>query len=63
MFEIFKDKAEDFRFRLKAKNGQIVLSGQGYKERGNCIKGIESVKVNSQKEEMFELKKAASGEK
>jgi uncharacterized protein len=43
-FEIYKDKKGEFRFRLKATNGEIIAVGEGYSTKQNCIKGIESVK-------------------
>jgi len=46
-FEVYKDKAGEFRFRLKAKNGQIIAVGEGYKEKKSCLKGIASVKKNA----------------
>jgi len=46
-FEIYKDKAEEFRFRLKAANGQIIAVSEGYTTMVNCKKGIESVKKNA----------------
>lgn len=46
-FEVYTDKAEDFRFRLKATNGQIIGTGQGYASKAGCLKGIESIKKNS----------------
>ncbi len=46
-FEIYKDKAEEFRFRLKATNGQIIAVGEGYKALAGCMNGIESVKKNA----------------
>jgi hypothetical protein len=46
-FELFKDKSGDFRFHLKAANGQIIASGQGYKTKAAAEKGIESVKTNA----------------
>ena len=46
-FEIYKDKREEFRFRLKAKNGEIILSSEGYKAKASCRNGIESVKKNA----------------
>lgn len=45
-FEIYKDKAEEFRFRLKATNGQIIAVSEGYTTLANCENGIESVKKN-----------------
>lgn len=46
-FEIYLDKANEFRFRLKAKNDQIIATSEGYTKITNCIKGIESVQKNS----------------
>lgn len=46
-FEIYKDKAGEFRFRLKATNGQIIAVGEGYKAIAGCRNGIESVKKNA----------------
>jgi len=46
-FEVFKGKGGDFRFRLKAANGKVVASGQGYKSKDACLKGIESIKKNA----------------
>jgi len=46
-FEIYKDKAEEFRFRLKATNGQIIAVSEGYTTLANCENGIESVKKNA----------------
>lgn len=46
-FEIYKDKAGEFRFRLKATNGQIIAVGEGYKAMAGCKNGIESVKKNA----------------
>ena len=46
-FEVFNDKAGEFRFRLKATNGQIIAVSEGYKAIGGCMNGIESVKKNA----------------
>ena len=46
-FEIYADKAGEFRFRLKAKNGQNIGSSEGYKALKSCLNGIESVKKNA----------------
>lgn len=60
MFEIYQDKAGEYRFRLKAKNGQNILASQGYSQKSSCQNGIESVKKNSQDESMFELKQSGN---
>ena len=39
-YELYKDKVGEFRFRLRAKNGQIILSGEGYGTKANCQHGI-----------------------
>ncbi|MCZ8344504.1 MAG: YegP family protein [Leptospira sp.] len=46
-FEIYKDKAGEFRFRLKAANGEIIASSEGYSSKAACENGIESVKKNA----------------
>ena len=46
-FEVYKDKAGEFRFRLKAKNGEIIAASEGYVRKFSCKKGIDSVKKNS----------------
>ena len=62
MFELYKsEKSGDFYFRLKANNGEIVLSSQGYKDKAGCQKGIESVKTNAPDDARYEIKDAADG--
>ncbi|APD07488.1 UPF0339 protein [Flavobacteriaceae bacterium UJ101] len=62
MFELFQsEKSGEFYFRLKAKNGQIILSSEGYTTKAACQNGIESVKKNSQEEARFEKKETGSG--
>lgn len=46
-FEIYKDKAGEFRFRLKAANGEIIASSEGYSSKQACENGINSVKNNA----------------
>ena len=46
-FKIYTDKAGEFRFRLKATNGQIIAVSEGYKAMAGCKNGIESVKKNA----------------
>ena len=46
-FEIYTDKAGEFRFRLKATNGQIIAVSEGYKAKASCENGIASVKMNA----------------
>jgi len=46
-FEVYNDKAGEFRFRLKAKNGEIIATSEGYKAKAGCLNGIESVRKNA----------------
>ena len=46
-FEIYQDKKGEFRFRLKAKNGQIIATGEGYTTIKACKNGIDSIKKNA----------------
>ncbi|MBQ3379255.1 MAG: YegP family protein [Clostridia bacterium] len=70
-FEIYKDKAGEFRFRLKATNGQIIAVSEGYKAMKSCVNGIDSVKKNAadakvetaKEEEKAAPKKAAKAKK
>lgn len=61
-FEIFKsEKNEKFYFRLKARNGQTILSSQGYANKAGCKNGVESVMKNAANDEQYERKEAANG--
>ena len=60
-FECYKDKAGEFRFRLKAGNGETILSSEGYKQKASCDNGIASVKKNCTDDNCYEKKQSASG--
>lgn len=46
-FEVYLDKAGEYRFRLKATNGQIIAVGEGYKAKAGCLNGIASIQKNA----------------
>jgi len=46
-FELYADKAGEYRFRLKAKNGEVIAVSEGYASKAGCENGIESVKKNA----------------
>ena len=46
-FEIYADKRGEFRFRLKAANGEIIAVGEGYKAKASCKNGIKSIIKNA----------------
>lgn len=51
----------DFQFVLKAGNGQVILSSQGYAAKPGCLNGIESVRKNSQDDARFDRKVSTNG--
>lgn len=53
-FEVYVDKAGEYRFRLTATNGQIIATGEGYKAKAGCLNGIESIKKNAPDAEVVE---------
>ena len=46
-FEVYEDKGGEFRFRLKATNGQVIAVSEGYKAKASCLNGVESVQKNA----------------
>ena len=46
-FEIYKDSQGEFRWRLRAANGEVIASGEGYTSKAGCLNGIESVRENA----------------
>lgn len=54
-FEVYTDKAGEFRFRLKARNGEIIAVSEGYKAKVSCMNGIESVRKNAPEAEIVEV--------
>lgn len=53
-FEIYQDKAGEYRFRLKATNGQVIATSEGYTAMTGCVNGVESVKKNAPDAEIVE---------
>ena len=53
-FEMYQDKAGEYRFRLKARNGEIIGVSESYTAKINCLHGIESVKKNALDAEIVE---------
>ena len=51
-FEMYLDKAGEYRFRLKARNGQIIAVSEGYTAKAGCLNGIESVQKNAPEAEI-----------
>ena len=57
-FEVYQDTKNEYRFRLKASNGQTILASEGYAAKAGCMNGIESVRENSQYDQRFERKQS-----
>ncbi len=55
-FEVFIDKSGNYRFRLKAPNGEIIAASQAYTSKAACMNGIESVKRNAPVADIIEIK-------
>lgn len=53
-FELYVDRAGEYRFRLKARNGAIIAVSEGYTAKASCENGIESVKKNAAEAEVVE---------
>ncbi|MNK07124.1 hypothetical protein D3C87_250340 [compost metagenome] len=60
-FEVKTRKNGEFQFNLKAANGQVILSSEGYTTKANCLNGVESVKKNAQDENKFDRKTSTNG--
>jgi uncharacterized protein YegP (UPF0339 family) len=46
-FVISKDKKGEFRFVLKAGNGETIAMSEGYAAKASALSGIESVRKNA----------------
>lgn len=60
-FEISKRKDGEFQFNLKAGNGEVILTSEGYAAKDSCKKGIASVQKNAPLDERYERKVAKNG--
>ena len=60
-FEMYTDRRGEYRFRLKAANGQAILASEGYKAKASCENGINSVRKNSADDSRFERLTTKSG--
>ena len=60
-YEVYQGNNGQFYFRLTARNGQNILSSEGYASKASCKSGIESVKNNGTNDERFEIKEATNG--
>ena len=57
VFEVYKDKAGEWRWRLKGANNEIIATSEGFKEKAGCEDGIASVKKNALIAKIVEISK------
>ncbi|SNZ01184.1 YegP family protein [Flagellimonas pacifica] len=60
-FQIYRSGSE-YRYRLRARNGEIILHGEGYTTKQSCLNGIDSVKRNAPYDRRYERKVATNGQ-
>ena len=60
-FEITTRKNGEFQFNLKAGNGQVILTSEGYSSKSGCTNGIESVKKNAPDDNNYDKKTSSNG--
>ncbi len=56
-FEVWTDKSGEFRFKLKAANGEVIATSEGYKSKDSCMNGIKSVMENARNARIEEVNK------
>ena len=54
-FEVYQDAKGEYRFRLKASNGQVIAVSEGYSSQEACLNGVESVRKNAENAKVEEL--------
>ena len=62
-FQVYKDRRGEYRFRLRARNGEIILhSSEGYSSKQGCLGGIQSVKDHSPYDRNYHRAQDRSGQ-
>ncbi len=60
-FQLYQDKAGEYRFRLMAGNGENIGLSEGYRSKAAALTGIESVRANSGNEKQYVFKEGKNG--
>lgn len=60
-FELYQSSNGEYRFRLKAGNGENIGASEGYKAKASAENGIESVRKNASDMDNYEIKEASNG--
>jgi uncharacterized protein YegP (UPF0339 family) len=58
-FEIFTDRKKQYRFHLKASNGEVIAASQAYENKAACIKGIKAIQKNAPAAAIIDPEEAA----
>jgi uncharacterized protein YegP (UPF0339 family) len=58
-FEIFFDRKKQYRFHLKASNGEIIAASEAYETKAACLKGIKSIQKNAATAQIIDPEEAA----
>ncbi len=53
-FELYTDKSGEYRFRLKAGNGEVIAISEGYSSKSAALNGIDAVRRNAADAEVVE---------
>ena len=62
-FQVFKSTANyQYFYRLKARNGENILNGEGYTTKQSCLSAIASVKINAPYDSRYERRVANNGQ-
>lgn len=59
-FVVTKNAGDNYYFNLKADNGQVIMTSQGYSTKAACMNGVESVKTNAPDDGQFARKDSAN---
>lgn len=60
-FELYLDKGGQHRFRLRARNGQVILASEGYASKAGCMNGIASVQKNASDDARYRRETSSNG--
>lgn len=56
-FELYVDKGGEWRFNLKAGNGEVIASSEGYTAKASALNGIESIRKNAPDAPVVEIER------
>lgn len=60
-FQLFRDARGEYRYRLRASNGQVILASEAYTTKNSALRGVDSVKRNARLDERYRRKQITMG--